>query len=81
MVATKSPKIDAPTVTTVPLEDWGVFGPPLGEPLDGPMPTGGSGSGPAETARFAPACGNVARAAFARPTTTRANLSGSWPAR
>ncbi|MCD6029476.1 MAG: hypothetical protein K0S78_1650 [Thermomicrobiales bacterium] len=41
MVVTKSPKIEAPTVTTIPLENWGLFGPPLGEPIDGAMPTAG----------------------------------------
>ena len=41
MVATTLPKIEGPTVTSLPLEDRGLFGPPLGEPLDGPMPTAG----------------------------------------
>ena len=39
MIATKTPKIDGTTVTTITLEDSGPFGPPLGESLDGPMPT------------------------------------------
>ena len=33
------PKIEGPAAITIPLEDRGVFGPPLGESLDGPMPT------------------------------------------
>jgi uncharacterized cupin superfamily protein len=41
MIATTTPRIDGTTVTAIPLEDRGLFGPPLGEPLDGPMPVAG----------------------------------------
>ncbi len=41
MAPTMSPKIEGPTVTAIALEDRGPFGPPLGEPLDGPMATAG----------------------------------------
>ncbi len=41
MVAATLPKIEGPTVTSLPLEDRGLFSTPLGEPLDGPMPTAG----------------------------------------
>jgi uncharacterized cupin superfamily protein len=41
MVATTLPKIEGSAALAIPLEDRGVFGPPLGEPLDGPMPTAG----------------------------------------
>ncbi len=41
MSATMTPKIDGTTVTALDLEARGLFGPPLGEPLDGPMPTAG----------------------------------------
>jgi uncharacterized protein len=37
----QNPKIDGSSVTHIPLEDRGVFGPPLGEALDGPMPVAG----------------------------------------
>jgi uncharacterized cupin superfamily protein len=36
-----SAKIEGPAVTSIALKDWGPFGPPLGEPLDGPMSTAG----------------------------------------
>ena len=35
------PKIEGPAVAAIALEDRGPFGPPLGEPLDGPMATAG----------------------------------------
>lgn len=41
MAPTTLPKIEGPTVTAIALEDRGPFGPPLGEPLDGPMATAG----------------------------------------
>lgn len=41
MIATRIPKIDGTMVTSIALEDRGLFGPPLGEPLDGPMPIAG----------------------------------------
>jgi uncharacterized cupin superfamily protein len=41
MVAPRLPMIEGPVVTAIPLADRGPFGPPLGEPLDGPMPTAG----------------------------------------
>jgi uncharacterized cupin superfamily protein len=41
MQATLSAKIDDLTVTSIALEDRGPFGPPLGEPLEGPMSTAG----------------------------------------
>jgi uncharacterized protein len=41
MVAATLPMIEGSLVTSIPLEDRGPFGPPLGEPLDGPMPTAG----------------------------------------
>jgi uncharacterized protein len=41
MVATTVSKIEGLAALAIPLEDRGVFGPPLGEPLDGPMPTAG----------------------------------------
>jgi hypothetical protein len=41
MVAVTLPKIEGPSVTSLLLEDRGVFGPPLGEPLDGPTSTAG----------------------------------------
>lgn len=39
MSATTMPKIDGATIASMELEERGVFGPPLGEPLDGPMAT------------------------------------------
>ena len=77
MVTTTLPKIEGPSVTSLLLEDRGLFGPPLGEPLDGPMPTAGlqlwiSSDGTVRTG------GNAARAASARPLApTRASSSGS----
>ena len=67
MTVATLPKIDGSTVTFIPLEDRGVCGPPLGEPLDCAMPTAGirlwiSGDG-----RCGPGCGNVARGASAPP--------------
>lgn len=41
MTATATPKIDGSTAASMELEDRGPFGPPLGEPLDGPMATAG----------------------------------------
>ncbi len=41
MTATMTLKIDGITVASIDLEDRGPFGPPLGEPLDGPMATAG----------------------------------------
>jgi uncharacterized protein len=41
MQATLSAKIDGSTVTSIDLEDRGLFGPPLGEPLAGPLSTAG----------------------------------------
>src|SRR5688500_14548597 len=41
MIAATLPKIEGSVVTSIPLEARGPFGPPLGEPLDGPMPTAG----------------------------------------
>ncbi len=41
MVSTTLPKIEGPAAIAIPLEDRGLFGPPLGEPIDGPMPTAG----------------------------------------
>ena len=41
MQTVTSAKIDGPAVTSIALEDWGLFGPPLGEPLAGPMRTAG----------------------------------------
>ena len=43
MIAATLPKIEGSTVTSIHLEDRGPFGPPLGEALDGPMPTAGLG--------------------------------------
>lgn len=39
MTATTTPKIDGAALAAMDLEDRGLFGPPLGEPLDGPMAT------------------------------------------
>jgi uncharacterized cupin superfamily protein len=41
MAVATLPRIEGPAVTSMSLPDRGPFGPPLGEPLDGPMPTAG----------------------------------------
>jgi uncharacterized cupin superfamily protein len=41
MQTTMSAKVEAAAVTSIALEEWGLFGPPLGEPLDSPMSTAG----------------------------------------
>lgn len=39
MIAMTAVKIDGASLTSLPLEERKLFGPPLGEPLDGPMET------------------------------------------